>query len=97
MLTFGIFNHDVFNHDVFNHDVFNHDVFNRDDPQRQKANASVSSKIVIIDSCSVPTSNCHRQLRVRPRGVEIDPLSMEEPTLELLLVHLAATQTDVFI
>jgi hypothetical protein len=29
-------------------------------------------------------SNCHRQLRVRPRGVEINPLSVGEPILELL-------------
>jgi hypothetical protein len=34
---------------------------------------------------SVSTSNCHRQLRVRPRGVEIDLLSMGELILELLV------------
>jgi hypothetical protein len=34
---------------------------------------------------SVSTSNCHRQLRVRPRGVESDPLSVGELILELLL------------
>ncbi len=33
---------------------------------------------------SVSTSNCHRQLRVRPRGVEINPLSVGELILELL-------------
>jgi hypothetical protein len=38
--------------------------------------------------CSVSTSNCHRQLRVRPRGVEIDSLSVGEPILELLLMSL---------
>jgi hypothetical protein len=35
---------------------------------------------------SISTSNCHRQLRVRPRGVESDPLSVGELILELLLV-----------
>jgi hypothetical protein len=43
-----------------------------------------SSSVPLDDSDSVSTSNCHRQLRVRPRGVEIDPLSVREPILELL-------------
>jgi hypothetical protein len=34
---------------------------------------------------SVSTSNCLWQLRVRPRGVEIDPLSAGETILELLV------------